>query len=260
MERKRGILTIAVLIGLLLILDYPLLDKLTGNFLEEKETSIVQRVIDGDTIVILNDTHVRLLGINTPETKEMYHDEAKSFLENLVLNKTITLEYGKDRKDKYGRTLAYIFLDGKNINLESVRNGFANVYILGDKMHETELRNAWKECIQSNKNLCEKSDNNCARCIELKELNIKSQTAVFYNNCNFSCDLSNWKIKDEGRKNFVFPYFMLEKNKEVMIAVGNRTDSKTILYWEGEDYVWTSTGDTLFLRDDKGKLVLWKEM
>ncbi len=258
MDKKRGIILLAVLAVLLLIIDYPLLDKLTGNFLEERETSFSERVIDGDTIVVLNDTHVRLLGINTPEKKEKYYNEAKDFLGNLVLNKTIMLEYGKDRKDKYGRTLAYVFLGGKNINIEQVKNGLANVYILGDKLHESELRKAWEECLEKNINLCEKSNNNCTRCIELKELDVKSQTAIFYNNCSFSCDLSNWKIKDEGRKNFVFPNFVLEGNKNIIIAVGNRTDSKTALYWKGENYVWTSTGDTLFLRDEEGKLALWR--
>ena len=94
-------------------------------------------------------------------------------------------------------------------------------------------------------------------CIELKELNHNSQEIIFYNSCDFSCDLTNWNIKDEGRKNFVFPEFILNSKKSIKIKVGEGPDSENILYWK-EDYVWTNTGDTLFLRDPKGKLVLWE--
>ncbi len=229
-----------------------------GNFLDESKIISVERIIDGDTIVVTNNTHVRLLGINTPEKGERYYKKAKDFLANMISNKTIKLEYGKDKTDLYGRTLAYIILDRKNINFESVKNGFANVYILDDKKYEKELRKAWEECIKENKNLCEKSEDKCADCIELKELNYKTQELIFYNKCDFDCNLDEWNIKDEGRKNFYFQNFILRKNNEVKIVIGNETNTNDILYWKKEKYVWTSTGDTLFLRDKEGRLVLWK--
>jgi micrococcal nuclease len=265
------------------MINYKFLDeKLTGFFVESK-TGVVQRIVDGDTIII-NNQSTRLLGINTPEKNEEYYQEAKEFLNETLFNKTVKIEYGREKYDKYKRELAFIFFDNKNINLEVVKRGFANVYILNEKRYEKELRNAWQECIKENKNLCEKSNDICADCIELKDLDLKSQTAVFYNKCDFSCNLTGWTIKDEGRKKFFFPYFILEKNKEIKIIVGNKTISdknenkdneKTekkndenkgneednyILYWNNESYVWTSTGDTLFLRDLKNNLVLWKKI
>ncbi|MCL4419217.1 hypothetical protein M1146_03895 [Patescibacteria group bacterium] len=60
--------------------------------------------------------------------------------------------------------------------------------------------------------------------------------------------LKNWEIKDEGRKKFIFGNFILEKNREIKITAEDFN----------EEYVWTETGDTLFLRDEEGKLVLWK--
>lgn len=260
MNRKRGIFLIIFLGILLLLINYNFLDSSLENFLEESQTVIVNRIIDGDTIVVENDTHVRMLGINTPEKKEIYHDEAMNFLNKLLLNKTVKLEYGADKIDKYGRTLAFIFLDEKNMNLEQVRNGFANVYILDDKKYETELRNAWEECINSNKNLCEKSEDECANCILLKELDVKEQKVVLEDKCSFECDLTNWEIKDEGRKKFIFEEFVLGENKEVEILVGNKTNTKEILFWNAKDYVWTETGDTIFLRDSDGKLVFWEKV
>ncbi|VVB83918.1 Staphylococcal nuclease homologue [uncultured archaeon] len=260
MNRKRGIFLLIFLILVLFAVNYKFLDEKIKEFLYESDSAVAERIIDGDTIVINNNTHIRLLGINTPEKKEYYHYEAMNFLSGLILNKTIKLEYGKERTDLYGRTLAYVILNGENINIEQVRNGFANFYIYDRDKYTSELENAWNECISSGKNLCEKSKDECANCIELKKLDAKNQEIILYNNCNFNCNLAGWSIKDEGRKNFFFQKFVLEQNKEIKIITGNETDSRDILFWRGEDYVWTETGDSLFLRDDKGKLVLWKEI
>jgi micrococcal nuclease len=258
MNKRKEIFLLMFLVILLLGINYKFLDNQVVKFLDESDFGVVERVIDGDTVVVSNNTHVRLLGINTPEKGEFYYQEAKDFLANLTLNKTIKLEYGKEKKDLYGRTLAYIILDGKNINIEQVRNGFANLYIYNNDKYTNELKRAWSECIQANKNLCEKSNDKCSECIELKELDVKNQTVVLYNKCDFNCNLDNWNIKDEGRKNFFFKNFILKERKEVSIIVGNETDNENVLYWTGENYVWTSTGDTLFLRDKEDKLILWE--
>ena len=50
----------------------------------------------------------------------------------------------------------------------------------------------------------------------------------------------------------------LEKEREVAIKVGEGIDSERELFWIRKDYVWTNTGDTLFLRDAEGKLVLFE--
>lgn len=258
MKKRNSISLFIFLIIILIAVNYSFLDSKVENFLTENTYANVVRIIDGDTIVVGNNTHVRMLGINTPEKREFYHDEAMNFLSGLISNKSVKLEYGKDKTDLYGRTLAYIFLDDKNINLEQVRNGFANVYILGDTRHENILRDAWNECLKDNKNLCEKSEEKCASCIELKNLDVKKQTAVFYNSCSFDCSLTGWGIKDEGRKNFIFPEFALKSYSQISVITGNKTNSEDVLFWKGEEYVWTAGGDTLFLRDEKGKLVLWR--
>lgn len=258
MKRKNEIVLLTILILLFFILNYNWLDGYaTKIFLNaDKEDFIVQRVIDGDTIVVGNDTHVRLFGINTPEKGEKYYQEAKEFLENLILNKTIFVKsFGQD---KYYRELGILFLNNENINSKIIENGFANVYILDDKSYENEFRKSWEKCLETEKNLCEKSENKCAQCIQLRKLDFNSQEIIFYNSCDFSCDLENWEIKDEGRKKFIFGDFVLGRNQEVKIIVGNGTDYGNNLYWDGEDYVWTEDGDTLFLRDSEGKLVLWK--
>ncbi|MBI2004448.1 thermonuclease family protein [Candidatus Pacearchaeota archaeon] len=259
LTKKETIFLISLIVFLFAI-NYSWLDsKLTGFLTQENyETVNITRVVDGDT-VDSDIGKIRMLGINTPEKKEKYYQEAKDSLNKMILNKTVRLEYGKDKKDRYNRTLAYIFLDGENINLKQVENGFANYYFpSGKDIYYNDFKEAWENCIKENKALCEKSVDICAKCIELKELDYNSQEAVFYNSCNYNCNLNNWRIKDEGRKNFIFPNFNLNSKKEVVVKVGEGTDNSEILFWKGEEYVWTKTGDTLFLRDGNGKLVLWE--
>ncbi len=242
------------LIILLVVINYSFLDRVLVNFFDDKEYVEVDRVIDGDTIVVGNES-VRLLGINSPERGEDYYEEAKEFLEGLILDKRIKLEIS-NKKDKYDRILAFIFISNTNINIELVRWGLANVYILDDRRYEDKLRDAWEECIEKDINLCEKSKDKCAECIQILEF--EGQMVVFRNACGFDCSLDGWEIKDEGRKTFIFEDFVLDGGKNVIIELGDGKDSRDVLYWKGEDYVWTSSGDTLFLRDDVGKLVLWE--
>ena len=258
-KRQNQIFLLIFLIILLVWINYSYLDKKLEEFLSDYEYAVVERVIDGDTFVIRENVSVRLLGINSPERGELYYNEAKEFLEETILNKTVKLEYGKEKYDKYKRVLAYIYLDSENINLELVRKGFANYYFpSGKDVYYEEFKSAWEGCIDNNLNLCEKSETTCADCIELKEFDYKKEIIIFHNKCGFDCELTEWTIKDEGRKNFVFPEFVLKSDKDVYILIGETENDDNTLYWTDEEYVWTKTGDTLFLRDDEGKLVFWK--
>ncbi len=247
---KKEIIAIIFLSLIVLTLNYSWLDAKVEGFLTEGSSDFVkvERVIDGDTFVS-NGTSIRLLGINSPEKGEKYYEEAKKFLEDIILNETVKLEYGKDKTDRYGRILAYVFLNNENINLKEVDEGFANYYFpSGKDIYYNDFKKSWEKCIDQNKNLCEKSKDICTKCIELKEWDIKKQEIIFYNSCSYSCNLNNWSIKDEGRKKFIFEDFILEPKKDVAIT------SKEF----NKEYVWTQTGDTLFLRDNEGKLVLWE--
>ena len=100
--------------------------------------SFVNRVVDGDTIVLEDGRSVRYLYIDTPETKKpnepvyCYGPEASAYNKKLVENKEVILVPDKEKTDRYGRTLALIYLPGedtsdptKSINAKLVQNGFA---------------------------------------------------------------------------------------------------------------------------------------
>jgi len=71
----------------------------------------VIKVIDGDTMLLSGGDELRLASIDTPEEGELYYDEAKGYLSELALGKTIRVEFPSQRRDKYGRLLGYVFVD-----------------------------------------------------------------------------------------------------------------------------------------------------
>ena len=232
--KQKDVLVLALLIIALVAINYNWLDNALNNFLNTSEQVHVDRIIDGDTIES-NKTSIRLLGINTPERGELYYEEAKEFLEQEILNKTVNLKYGKEMYDKYQRVLAYIFLDNTNINLKIIENGLANIYFpSGKDQYYNQFKQAWEDCIDNQINLCELSPHVCAQCISIN-------TNSIINNCSFECDITNWRIKTEGRDNIIFSEEILESGEETNFELN-----------------LTASGDTLFLRDDEGKLVVWE--
>ena len=95
---------------------------------------MVERVIDGDTLRLEDGRQVRLLGVDTPESKhsevpvQVFSKEAYEFSRQMVEGFKVRLECDVEPTDKYGRTLAYIYLeDGRMLNEELLKRGYAYV-------------------------------------------------------------------------------------------------------------------------------------
>ena len=88
-------------------------------------------VIDGDTVILADRTHIRLIGINTPEKGKCYYNQATALTKSLLFTKSVTLEKDFNPFDRYGRTPAYIFLphNQKSVNEELLEKG-AGVFFL----------------------------------------------------------------------------------------------------------------------------------
>lgn len=86
------------------------------------------RAIDGDTIELSNGVVVRYIGIDTPEVDEPLGKEATEYNRKLVEGKSIRLKYDVQKEGKYGRVLAYVYLeDGTFVNCELIRLGYAEI-------------------------------------------------------------------------------------------------------------------------------------
>jgi endonuclease YncB( thermonuclease family) len=260
MKKVGHVILLIIMVCVLIAFNYNSFDGWVTKNISPETTITVSRVIDGDTVVYKNgdiSQSVRMLGINTPEKGEYLYAEATNFTKKNVMN--VSLKTESKGKDLYDRELAYAYDGEKNINLEIVREGYASTYFPeGKDVHYNEFAEAWQECLNKNINLCEKSTDKCASCIELKEWDFDGQKVVLYNRCNFDCSLYKWTIKDEGRKKFTFNNYILKSLASVSVIVGNKTNTQDIFYWKDYSYVWTYTGDSIFLRDDKSKLVFWE--
>lgn len=102
-----------------------------------KETTVA-RAIDGDTIELADGTRVRYIGIDTPETGQCFGSEAAQENKRLVEGKKVKLETDVQKLDKYGRLLAYVFVDNLFVNEELVRQGFAKIYTYPPDIKYTE--------------------------------------------------------------------------------------------------------------------------
>jgi micrococcal nuclease len=92
---------------------------------------MVDRVIDGDTIVLTTGDKIRYLLINAPETTDGHHDcygeNATQFNSDLVNGKMVDLTYDVQCTDMYGRLLAYVSVDGQEVNSVMIERGYACV-------------------------------------------------------------------------------------------------------------------------------------
>ncbi len=123
-------------------------------------TVLVERVVDGDTIKLADGTRVRYIGVDTPETVrpgspvEFMGKEASAFNRDLVEGRRVRLEYDVQRLDKYGRTLAYVYLDTLFVNAELVRLGYAQILTIPPNVRYAErFRRLEQEAREANRGL-----------------------------------------------------------------------------------------------------------
>ncbi|MEZ4365401.1 MAG: thermonuclease family protein [Kofleriaceae bacterium] len=92
---------------------------------------VVANVVDGDTIDLASGERIRYLMVDTPETtggkNDCFGDNAVQFNTDLVLGKEVSLTYDTECTDRFGRLLAYVSVDGQEVNSLLVQRGYACV-------------------------------------------------------------------------------------------------------------------------------------
>jgi len=97
---------------------------LNVGFSQSYKGSVI-RVIDGDTYVFQTTEGsftVRMQGVDAPERDQPFSKESNEFLSKYLNKEAITKVSGTDR---YGRMLGTLYIDGQDINLQSIKNGFS---------------------------------------------------------------------------------------------------------------------------------------
>lgn len=109
----------------------------------DQEIGKVQRVVDGDTVELQDGRKIRYLNADTPETKkpntavQCFGLEASKYNKELVEGKNVQLVPDKEKQDRYGRDLRFIFLENEDttkiensVNAKLVKLGFARTIII----------------------------------------------------------------------------------------------------------------------------------
>jgi micrococcal nuclease len=97
-----------------------------------EETRAVEKVIDGDTIVVDTDERIRYIGVDSPELGEAFYEEARDFQKKVVLGSRVQIAPCKEEpRDDYGRTLAFVRKGNVDVGEQLLRQGLARTLFIG---------------------------------------------------------------------------------------------------------------------------------
>ncbi|OGP94396.1 MAG: hypothetical protein A2Z19_02725 [Deltaproteobacteria bacterium RBG_16_54_18] len=227
----------------------------------------VKRVVDGDTIVLADGRHIRYLGINTPEYGEPFWKEAKDYNALEVRGKSVTLEFGEVREDKYGRTLAYVFVGGEMVNAELLKAGWAHLLILEPIRYHDSFQKAQEEARA--KGLGIWGPEGFKGPLKITSLHADASgddrfnlNGEYVRICNISplaVALPGFSLVDNEGYRYIFPAGVLKPGYTLLLLTGAGEDVVTgdqlFFYWNSTYPIWNNKGDKATLRDPQGAVV-----
>lgn len=214
-----------------------------------KETAVVKRVVDGDTLEVdINGktAKVRLIGIDTPESvhpdanrNSSEGKNASEYTKEQLTGKTVGLEYDVGKTDQYGRILAYAYLDsGLMYNAQLAAEGYAQQMTIQPNIKWVELfKDLIADARSSNRGLwAEESDSNTDQSEEIKTdsspfnsgpvaitvLDYFGEVVQLQNNSSEDVDMTGWKlVSTKGNQTFYFPDgFILKAGASIRVVSG----------------------------------------
>lgn len=240
------------------------------------EGNVVVNVVDGDTIDIDIDgtiERVRFIGINTPERGECFYDEATEALIEMIGGRAVDLEVDTSDRDRNGRLLRYVFVDGEHVNEMLVRGGFAIAQRFPPDTARTEELETAQVAAQEDgaglwaEDACGVSVGDVGLVISEIEfdapgddgLNLNGEWVTLRNDGAEAIDLTGWVLKDESASHrFGFPDgFALESDAKVQVFSGCGDNTDDELFWcTTGSAIWNNSGDTVFVLDPNGSIVV----
>lgn len=241
-----------------------------------QEIAKVVEVVDGDTIKVEMNGQiytVRYIGIDTPELHhpskpvEYFAKEAYEANKRLVEGKTVILEKDVSDTDRYGRLLRYVYVGDIFVNAYLVEQGYARAATFPPDVKYAELfRRLEREAREAGRGLWEvpeehtiEVDPACSRfdAPGNDNQNKAEECVCLVNTGDKPVDMEGWSLKDERGRTYIFPAFRLKPGKRVRVHTGCGTNTETDLYWCAKGRaVWDNKGDTVYLYDDEGRLVV----
>ena len=227
----------------------------------------VNRVYDGDTILLEDGRKVRYLGINSPEFQEPFYLKAKRFNESLVLGKEIRLEFDQERSDAYNRILAYVYVGDQMVNARLVKEGLAHVFLIGpSRRHSALLLQAQAEAKQNRVGIWSAR----ARPKDLKITNVHlaekdkpDPNAPYVRIANLSngpVRMTGYILSNESGQKYVFPEVRIDPGYTIIVSSTAGKDGiddrgQMVVRWPAQSSAWDPREDTAFLTDPSGEIV-----
>lgn len=245
---------------------------------EAEDVDQVLEVVDGDTFDVtidgVEEETVRLIGIDAPENGECMSQEATAALEELV-RPGVRLVPDVNDRDQYGRLLRYVEAGDVFVNEELVRRGLALAREYPpDTARQTVLSEAQDEAKDASRGVW-----NPAACgpaatgdVEVSAINanapgndnenLNGEWIELTNRSAADLDLTGWVVRDESASHrFSFPEgYVLDAGATVRLHTGCGEPTDSSLYWcmQGSA-VWNNDGDTVFLLDANGNIVVSRQ-
>lgn len=227
----------------------------------------VNRVYDGDTVVLEDGRKVRYLGINSPEFQEPFYLKAKRLNESLVLGKEIRLEFDQERIDAYNRILAYVYSGDQMVNARLVKEGLAHVFLIGpSRRHSALLLQAQAEAKQNRVGIWSAR----ARPKDLKITNVHladkdmpDPNAPYVRIANLSngpVRMTGYVLSNESGQKYVFPEVRMDPGYTIIVSSAVGKDGiddrgQMVVRWPAQSSAWEPREDTAFLTDPSGEIV-----
>jgi endonuclease YncB( thermonuclease family) len=227
------------------------------------QKGIVLQVLDGDTFQLQDGRQVRCLGVDAPERGEPFADEATQILNRLVGGKQVRLELGRPARDRDGRLLAYVFVGSNMVNTQLLQLGAAYMRRPILRRYKPAFAQAQEDARAAGLGIWTNTASVKVRLAHIQARPGSGQPSsstgefvVLENYGDQPLDLTGWTLSDEGHHRYLFPRFVLAPKAKVTIHSGLGRNTDTDLFWGSRSPIWNNNGDTVFLRDDKGRLVL----
>lgn len=235
----------------------------------------VLRAVDGDTVEVEvggRRERVRLIGVDAPESTvrvEPYGKEAAAYTAGRLEGRTVWLERDVSERDRYGRLLAYVWLDRPwnrteaevrrwMFNAELLLEGYAQVMTVPPDVRYADLfvRLA-REAREAGRGLWGAAGEGRAVSVAIASVDLKGEVVVIENRGREAVDLGGWKLVSEvGDQVFVFPSgTVLPAGGTLRVVSGpNAGPGPGVVVWT-KAYVWNNDGDSAALYDPGGGLV-----
>lgn len=260
--RTMGVLAVFALASC----ELPSTTSVTPESPPEGVTAIVQRVTDGDTLLVEIDgetEEVRIFGINAPERDECLGDESRFALADLT-DQTVILT--DTSLDQYDRILADLWFGDDNIGLRQLREGMALVYGTGEVPQEyLDAQEAARDSQQGiwSPFSCGTGPLPEIRITEVEadppgpdEQNLDGEWVTITNRGPTTVDISGFVIRDESSVNrYYVPQGTFLAPEGYLTVITGCRPSPSELGWCSDTPVWNNSGDSAILLDQSGRII-----